>query len=157
MTTNTPETALEFTHEFDAAMRRTLTDTAAWQTTVARGGLPEIERWLKRVVHEIDGQFARRGAPEDEDPTWGSRAARMKSLCQRRLIDLKSVKNRQAEKLHSANSALRDLSLAVYEHSRGQISDAELHCCLEQIRTDSTSGDCISLREVAERTLSKAS
>lgn len=154
MTEPLPDIYPEFAPDFDEALRRSLTDRRLWLDLISgEEQISEVERWLKRTVHEIDLQLSHHHRTEQGDPAWRSRAARMKSLCEKRLIDLRSAKSDQSEKLRSATAALRALSTAVLEHDRGQIGDDALHTLLDEIHTRAVTSEPLPLRALAEHHL----
>lgn len=144
----------------DAVMRSCLRDDAVWaEVTTTPAGLNQAEHWLKTTASSIDQQLSFRQddaeiwrlSPLDHSTQliefleWRKGALYLKSLCEKRLIDIKRLRTADEERAEEMKSLLIRLAEAVVAHEDGLIGNGDLYGTLDLISLPGT--DAPTLRE----------
>ncbi|MFF1880243.1 hypothetical protein ACFVVC_02075 [Pseudarthrobacter sp. NPDC058196] len=145
---------------FDPVMRSGLRDDTVWaEVTTTADGIAKAEHWLKSTAISISQQLAFRqdeaeiqrlsreaqNEPLVEFLQWCKSALYLKSLCEKRLIDIKHLRAAEAERAEATKALLTRLAQAVLSHENGKIGDGDLHRALDGISLPGT--DAPTLRE----------
>lgn len=153
----------------DAVMRSCLRDQAAWSgVTRTAAGLNQAEHWLKTTAASIDQQLSYRqdeveiwrlaplehSASLTEHLEWRKGALYLKSLCEKRLIDIKRLRAADESRAQEMKALLLRLADAVLDHAEERIDDDELYDVLDGISLPGDDGptlrDCLEIQRLPE-------
>ncbi|MFC7849341.1 hypothetical protein ACFUTU_12790 [Arthrobacter sp. NPDC057388] len=160
MTTTASPTPLRLHDPLDAVMRSCLRDDAVWaEITTTPAGLNQAEHWLKTTASSIDQQLSFRQddaeiwrlSPLDHSAQliefleWRKGALYLKSLCEKRLIDIKRLRTADEERAEEMKVLLVRLAETVVAHEGKLIGDEDLYGALDRLSLPGT--DAPTLRE----------
>ncbi|WP_247040289.1 hypothetical protein [Arthrobacter rhizosphaerae] len=144
----------------DAVMRSCLRDEGVWNEIIStHAGLNQAEHWLKTTTSNIDQQLSFRQAEAEilrftpvenrdsliEHLEWRKGALYLKSLCEKRLIDLKLLHAADQSRSDAMKALLVRLADGVLGHEGERIDDHELYDALDEITLPGKDGP--TLRE----------